>query len=69
MRRLARSGQGGVRLHPYGLPAGLGEKGFRLAVCGADRGVVVSTTDTSALRDAAAGGGAALPSACPHPIW
>lgn len=32
-------------------PAGLGE-GFRLAVCGADRGVVVSTTDTSALRDA-----------------
>ena len=32
-------------------PAGLGE-GFRLAVCGADWGVVVSTTDTSALRDA-----------------
>lgn len=32
-------------------PAGLGE-GFRLAVCGADRGVVVSTTDASALRDA-----------------
>ena len=32
-------------------PAGIGE-GFRLAVCGADRGIVVSTTDTSALRDA-----------------
>ena len=32
-------------------PAGMGE-GFRLAVCGADRGIVVSTTDTSALRDA-----------------
>lgn len=32
-------------------PAGLGD-GFRLAVCGADRAVVVSTTDASALRDA-----------------
>ena len=32
-------------------PAGLGE-GFRLAVCGADRAVVVTTTDASALRDA-----------------
>ena len=32
-------------------PAGMGE-GFRLAVCGADRGIVVSTTDASALRDA-----------------
>lgn len=32
-------------------PAGLGE-GFQLAVCGADRAVVVCTTDTSALRDA-----------------
>ena len=32
-------------------PAGLGE-GFRLAVCGADRSVVVTTTDASALRDA-----------------
>lgn len=32
-------------------PAGLGE-GFRLAVAAADRGVVVSTTDPSALRDA-----------------
>ena len=32
-------------------PAGLGE-GFRLACCGADRAVVVSTTDASALRDA-----------------
>ena len=32
-------------------PAGMGE-GFRLAVCGADRGIVVSTTDTSPLRDA-----------------
>ncbi|MEQ2456638.1 septum site-determining protein MinD [Flavonifractor hominis] len=32
-------------------PAGLGE-GFRLACCGADRVVVVSTTDASALRDA-----------------
>ena len=32
-------------------PAGLGE-GFRLACAAADRGVVVSTTDPSALRDA-----------------
>lgn len=32
-------------------PAGLGT-GFRLAACGADRAIVVSTTDTSALRDA-----------------
>ena len=32
-------------------PAGLGQ-GFRLACCGADRAVVVSTTDASALRDA-----------------
>ena len=32
-------------------PAGMGE-GFRLAVCGADRGIVVSTTYASALRDA-----------------
>lgn len=32
-------------------PAGLGS-GFRLAVCGADRALVVSTTDPSALRDA-----------------
>lgn len=32
-------------------PAGLGE-GFQLAVCAADRAVVVCTTDASALRDA-----------------
>ncbi len=32
-------------------PAGLGE-GFRLAVAGSDRAIVVSTTDASALRDA-----------------
>ncbi len=32
-------------------PAGLG-KGFQLATCGCDRAIVVSTTDTSALRDA-----------------
>lgn len=32
-------------------PAGLGS-GFRLAACGADRAIVVSTTDASALRDA-----------------
>ncbi len=32
-------------------PAGLGS-GFRLAVCAADRAIVVSTTDPSALRDA-----------------
>ena len=32
-------------------PAGLGE-GFRLAVCGCDRAIVVATTDASALRDA-----------------
>ncbi|MEG1720984.1 MAG: AAA family ATPase, partial [Pseudoflavonifractor sp.] len=32
-------------------PAGLG-LGYRLAVCAADRAIVVSTTDASALRDA-----------------
>ena len=32
-------------------PAGLGA-GFRLAVCGADRALVVSTSDASSLRDA-----------------
>lgn len=32
-------------------PAGLGV-GFRLAVCGADRAIIVTTTDSSALRDA-----------------
>lgn len=32
-------------------PAGLGA-GFRLAACGADRAILVSTTDSSALRDA-----------------
>lgn len=32
-------------------PAGLGT-GFRLAVCGADRAIVVSTNDASSLRDA-----------------
>ncbi len=32
-------------------PAGIGP-GFRLAVCGADRALVVSTSDSSALRDA-----------------
>lgn len=32
-------------------PAGLGA-GFRLAVCGADRAMVVSTSDASSLRDA-----------------
>ena len=32
-------------------PAGLGA-GFRLAVCGADRAIVVSTSDASSLRDA-----------------
>ena len=32
-------------------PAGLGP-GFHLAACGADRAIVVSTTDASALRDA-----------------
>lgn len=32
-------------------PAGLGE-GFRLAVCGADRCIVVTTQDASSLRDA-----------------
>ena len=32
-------------------PAGLGS-GFRLATCGADRALVVSTNDSSALRDA-----------------
>lgn len=32
-------------------PAGLGE-GFRLAICGADRAIVVATNDASSLRDA-----------------
>ena len=37
--------------HLLDAPAGLGG-GFRMSVCGADRALVVSTTDTSALRDA-----------------
>lgn len=32
-------------------PAGLGS-GFRLAACGADRAIIVTTTDSSSLRDA-----------------
>ena len=36
---------------PLDAPAGLGY-GFRLAVCGADRCVVVTTADASSLRDA-----------------
>ena len=32
-------------------PAGLGA-GFRLAVCGADRAIVIATNDASSLRDA-----------------
>jgi len=42
------------RLYDYIIidsPAGLG-LGFQLAVCGADRAIVVSTSDASALRDA-----------------
>ena len=51
MRELLRQAR---QLYEYILldaPAGLGE-GFRLAVCGCDRAIVVSTTDASALRDA-----------------
>ncbi len=51
MRGLLRQAR---RLYEYILldaPAGLGE-GFRLATCGCDRAIVVSTTDASALRDA-----------------
>lgn len=36
-------------------PAGLGD-GFQLAMCAADRAVVVSATDPAALRDAQPGG-------------
>ena len=46
--RMAREQYDYILMDP---PAGMGE-GFRLAVCGADRAIVVSTTDASALRDA-----------------
>lgn len=51
MRALIREAKGSFDFILMDSPAGLGS-GFRLAVCGADRALVVSTTDPSALRDA-----------------
>ena len=51
MRDLLRSARRKYEFILLDAPAGLGE-GFRLAVCGCDRAIVVSTTDASALRDA-----------------
>ncbi len=51
MRDLLRQAKAAYDFILMDSPAGLGE-GFRLACCGADRAVVVSTTDASALRDA-----------------
>ncbi|WP_130869995.1 septum site-determining protein MinD [Intestinimonas massiliensis (ex Afouda et al. 2020)] len=51
MRDLIRQAKGQYDFILMDSPAGLGE-GFRLACCGADRAIVVSTTDSSALRDA-----------------
>ena len=51
MRELMRQARTRFEYILLDAPAGLGT-GFQLAVCGCDRAVVVSTTDTSALRDA-----------------
>ena len=51
MRELLRQARTRFEYILLDAPAGLGT-GFQLAVCGCDRAVVVSTTDTSALRDA-----------------
>lgn len=51
MRDLIRQAKGQFDYILMDSPAGLG-LGFRLACCGADRAIVVSTTDASALRDA-----------------
>jgi septum site-determining protein MinD len=51
MRDLLRQARARYEYILLDAPAGLGE-GFRLAVCGCDRVIVVSTTDASALRDA-----------------
>ena len=51
MRELIRQAKARYDYILMDAPAGLGP-GFRLATCGADRAVVISTTDASALRDA-----------------
>ena len=51
MRDLIRQAKGMYDYILMDSPAGLGI-GFRLACCAADRAIVVSTTDASALRDA-----------------
>lgn len=51
MRRFLRQAREEYDFILMDSPAGLGD-GYRLAVCGADRAIVVSTSDTSALRDA-----------------
>jgi len=51
MREMVREAKQSFDFILMDCPAGLGS-GFRLAVCAADRAVVVSTTDPSALRDA-----------------
>lgn len=51
MRALIRQAKQNYEYILLDCPAGLGS-GFQLAVCAADRALVVSTTDPSALRDA-----------------
>ena len=51
MRDMIRQAKGIYDVILMDSPAGLGE-GFRLSCCCADRAIVVSTTDASALRDA-----------------
>lgn len=51
MRALLEEARGMFDYILIDCPAGLGS-GFRLATCGADRAIVVSTNDASALRDA-----------------
>jgi len=51
MRTLLREIRGQFDYCLLDAPAGLGS-GFRLAVCGADRAIVVTTADASSLRDA-----------------
>ncbi len=51
MRELIREAKQNYDFILMDSPAGLGS-GFRLALCAADRAIVVSTTDPSALRDA-----------------
>lgn len=65
MRTLIRSAKLQFDYILMDAPAGLGD-GFQLAACAADRAIVVSTTDSSALRDAQRTVGALLRTLLPH---